>query len=65
MIIYDMILYYNITAAVRLIGSLYIMIYRVAERAVGWWLGSGRGRPAGGAARRPPRLSPDVFLTFS
>ena len=37
----------NITAAVRLIGSLYIMIYRVAERAVGWWLGSGRGRPPG------------------
>ena len=52
----------NITAAVRLIGSFYIMIYRVAERAVGWWLGSGHGRPAGGAARRPPKLSRDVLF---
>ena len=40
------------------------MIYRVAGRAVGWWLGSGHGRPAGGAARRPPRLSPDVVFDF-
>ena len=37
---------FNITAAVRLIGSLYIVIYRVAEGAAG----GGQGRPAGGAA---------------
>ena len=40
------------------------MIYRVAERAVGWWLGSGHGRPAGGEARRPPKLSRNVVFYF-
>ena len=35
----------NITAAVRLIGSLYIVIYRVAEGAAGRGSGgSGQGR---------------------
>ena len=40
------------------------MIYRVAERAVGWWLGSGRGRPAGSGQEATEAIARRFFFFF-